>query len=61
MRVLSEGPVIEQETDRVDHAMTGDAFVAIGRGIEAGVLARAVRYHPAHRVLVNGHKTVVFR
>jgi formyltetrahydrofolate deformylase len=58
---LDEGPIIEQETERVDHAMSVDEFVSIGREIEARVLARAVKYHLEHRVLINGHKTVVFR
>jgi formyltetrahydrofolate deformylase len=58
---LDEGPIIEQETERVDHAMSVDQFTGIGREIEARVLARAVRYHLEHRVLINGHKTVVFR
>jgi len=58
---LDEGPIIEQETERVDHAMSVDQFTAIGREIEARVLARAVRFHLEHRVLLNGHKTVVFR
>lgn len=58
---LDEGPIIEQETERVNHAMAVDEFVSIGREIEARVLARAVKYHLEHRVLVNGTKTVVFR
>ena len=41
--------------------MTPDDLVAIGRDIENIVLARAVRYHVEHRVLLNGNKTVVFR
>ncbi len=58
---LDEGPIIEQEAERVDHTMTPDDLVAIGRDIENIVLARAVRYHVEHRVLLNGSKTVVFR
>jgi formyltetrahydrofolate deformylase len=58
---LDEGPIIEQETERVNHAMSVDEFVSIGREIEARVLARAVKYHLEHRVLVNGTKTVVFK
>lgn len=58
---LDEGPIIDQEVERVDHAMTGEDFVAIGRDIENVVLARAVKYHIEHRVLLNGNKTVVFR
>jgi formyltetrahydrofolate deformylase len=58
---LDEGPIIEQETERVTHAMCVEEFVAIGREIEARVLARAVKYHLEHRVLINGNKTVVFK
>ncbi|MCI5050396.1 MAG: formyltetrahydrofolate deformylase [Rickettsiales bacterium] len=58
---LDEGPIIEQETARVEHSQGPDELVAIGRDIESVVLARAVRYHIEHRVLINGGKTVVFR
>jgi formyltetrahydrofolate deformylase len=58
---LDEGPIIEQDVARVDHAMPPDAMVAIGRDVEAVVLARAVRWHSEHRVLLNGTRTVVFR
>ncbi len=57
---LDEGPIIEQETERVTHAMTGDDFVAAGRDIESRVLARAVKYHLEGRVMLNHHRTVVF-
>ncbi len=59
--VLDEGPIIEQEVGRVDHAMTPDDLVAMGRDIESTVLARAVRLHLERRVLLNGNRTVVFR
>lgn len=58
---LDEGPIIEQATERVDHAMSVDEFVSIGREIEARVLARAVKYHLEHRVITNGNKTAVFK
>jgi formyltetrahydrofolate deformylase len=58
---LDEGPIIEQEVERVDHTLTPEELTAVGRDIENVVLARAVKYHIEHRVLVNGHKTVVFR
>ncbi len=58
---LDEGPIIEQEVTRVDHAQTPDELVSIGRDIESVVLARAVKYHCEHRVLLNGNKTVVFK
>ncbi|MGQ3671537.1 formyltetrahydrofolate deformylase [Xanthobacter sp. TB0136] len=57
---LDEGPIIEQETERVSHAMTTDDFVAAGRDIESRVLARAVKYHLEGRVMLNNHRTVVF-
>ena len=57
---LDEGPIIEQETERVSHSMTADDFVAVGRDIESRVLARAVKLHLERRVMLNGHKTVVF-
>jgi formyltetrahydrofolate deformylase len=58
---LDEGPIIEQEVARVDHTHSADDLVAIGRDTECQVLARAVKYHAEHRVLINGHKTVVFK
>ena len=58
---LDEGPIIEQDVQRVDHTLSADDFTAVGRDIECMVLARAVRWHLEHRVLVNGHKCVVFR
>jgi formyltetrahydrofolate deformylase len=58
---LDQGPIIEQDVARVDHAMSVDDMVALGRDIEATVLARAVRFHLEQRVLINGARTVVFR
>jgi formyltetrahydrofolate deformylase len=58
---LDAGPIIEQDVGRVDHAMSAEEFVAIGRDIEANVLARALKFHLEHRVLINGNRTVVFR
>jgi formyltetrahydrofolate deformylase len=57
---LDEGPIIEQETARVTHAMSPDDLIAVGRDIESRVLARAVKSHLENRVMLNGHKTVVF-
>ncbi|MEP5701073.1 MAG: formyltetrahydrofolate deformylase, partial [Sneathiella sp.] len=57
---LDEGPIIEQETERVTHAMSAEDFVAAGRDIESRVLARAVKMHLEARVMLNGHKTIVF-
>ena len=58
---LDEGPIIEQDVERVDHTMSAEDFTAVGRDIESRVLARAVRWHVEHRVLMNGHKSVIFR
>ena len=58
---LDEGPIIEQDIERVHHALTPDDFAAVGRDVESVVLARAVRWHVEHRILLNGRKTVVFR
>ncbi|MGO3127632.1 MAG: formyltetrahydrofolate deformylase [Luteimonas sp.] len=60
-RDLDEGPIIEQDVAHVDHAMTPTDLVRIGSDIESRVLARAVRRHVEHRILRNGHRTVVFR
>ena len=57
---LDEGPIIEQDIARVDHTLSPDQLVAVGRDVEAQVLARAVRWHSQTRVLLNGHRTVVF-
>lgn len=58
---LDEGPIIEQDVTRVDHAFDPDQLIAAGRDVEAQVLARAVKWHSEHRVLLNGSRTVVFR
>jgi formyltetrahydrofolate deformylase len=57
---LDEGPIIEQETARVTHAMSPDDLIAAGRDIESRVLARAVKLHLESRVMLNGKRTVVF-
>ena len=58
---LDEGPIIEQDVERVDHSLTPLDFTAVGRDVECVVLARSVRWHLEHRILINGRKTVVFR
>lgn len=58
---LDEGPIIEQDVERVDHAMNPATLTAIGRDVECVVLARAVKYFIEHRILLNDHKTVVFK
>ncbi|MGV8997840.1 MAG: formyltetrahydrofolate deformylase [Parvibaculaceae bacterium] len=57
---LDEGPIIEQETVRVTHAQSAEDYVALGRDVEAQVLARAVHAHIHHQVFINGGRTVVF-
>ncbi len=58
---LDEGPIIEQDVARVDHSKTVEDLTAMGRDTESQVLARAVKWHSEHRVLLNGHKTVIFK
>ncbi|MGN6389089.1 MAG: formyltetrahydrofolate deformylase [Burkholderiaceae bacterium] len=58
---LDEGPIIEQDVERVDHSMGPETLTAIGRDVECVVLARAVKWFVEHRILLNGHKTVVFK
>ena len=58
---LDEGPIIEQDVARADHTDTVEDLTARGRDTESQVLARAVKWHSEHRVILNGHKTVVFR
>ena len=57
---LDEGPIIEQDVERISHRDTPEDLVRKGRDIERRVLARALRYHLEGRVLINGHKTVTF-
>jgi len=57
---LDEGPIIEQDVERISHRDTPDDLVRKGRDIERRVLARAVRHHIEDRVILNGRKTVVF-
>ena len=58
---LDEGPIIEQEVARVDHAHTPDQLAAVGRDVEAQALARAVRWHAEHRVYLSGDRTIIFK
>ena len=58
---LDEGPIIEQDVARVDHSKTVEDLTILGRDTESQVLARAVKWHSEHRVLINGHKTVIFK
>lgn len=58
---LDEGPIIEQEVERVSHTNSPEEMVEIGHDIESVVLYRAVRWHAESRILLNGNRTVVFR
>jgi formyltetrahydrofolate deformylase len=58
---LDEGPIIEQDVVRVDHRASAPELVAAGRDVESQVLSRAVAWHAQSRILLNGHRTVVFR
>ncbi|MGI5195912.1 formyltetrahydrofolate deformylase [Streptomyces sp. CA-288835] len=57
---LDEGPIIEQEVERVGHEVTPEQLVAVGRDVECQALARAVKWHAERRILLNGRRTVVF-
>ena len=58
---LDEGPIIEQDVERVDHTTTPSQMAAVGRDVECQVLARAVSWHTQNRVMINGTRTIVFR
>jgi formyltetrahydrofolate deformylase len=58
---LDEGPIIEQDVERISHSDTAEALVRKGRDIERRVLARALTWHLQGRVIANGSKTVVFK
>ena len=58
---LDEGPIIEQDVARVDHSHAVEDLTTLGQDTESRVLARAVKWHSEYRVLLNGHKTVVFQ
>lgn len=57
---LDEGPIIEQEVIRVDHARTANQLVSMGRSVEGRTLTHAVQWHAERRVMLDGHRTVVF-
>jgi formyltetrahydrofolate deformylase len=58
---LDEGPIIEQDVQRVEHFHRAEELVRRGTDVECQVLARAVNWHCEHRVLLNEHKTIVFK
>ncbi len=57
---LDEGPIIEQSVERVTHGFSVEDMIAAGRDLESVVLARAVKWHAEHRILLNGGRTVIF-
>jgi formyltetrahydrofolate hydrolase len=58
---LDEGQIIEPDVAWVDHSLNPGELVTVGRDVEAQVLAHAVKWHSESRVMVDGHRTVVFR
>ncbi|MDR2373750.1 MAG: formyltetrahydrofolate deformylase [Bifidobacteriaceae bacterium] len=58
---LDEGPIIEQDVERVDHSISAEDLAHLGQDVERRALSRAVRWHAEHRILLNGARTVVFR
>jgi formyltetrahydrofolate deformylase len=58
---LDQGPIIEQEVARVGHQHDASDLARIGRDLECSALARAIRWHLEHRVLLDGSRTVVFQ
>ncbi len=57
---LDEGPIIEQDFRRVDHRMSPAELARVGQELEAMALARAVRWHVEHRIILRGRRTIVF-
>ena len=57
---LDEGPIIEQDVERITHEASPDELKQIGKDIERRVLTRAVRAHLEHRVIITGRRTIVF-
>jgi formyltetrahydrofolate deformylase len=58
---LDEGPIIEQNVTRVEHASTKSHLVQIGQDVESKTLTQAVRWFAEHRVLLDGQRTIIFR
>ena len=58
---LDEGPIIEQDIERVNHSMSAHQLTQVGSDVESLVLSRAVAAHVQHRILLNGQRTIVFR
>ncbi len=57
---LDEGPIIEQDVMRIDHSDAVEDLVRCGKDVEKAVLARGLRNHLEDRILINGHRTIVF-
>jgi len=60
-RDLDEGPIIEQNVTRVEHASSKAQLVQIGQDVESKTLTQAVRWFAEHRVLLDGQRTIIFR
>lgn len=58
---LDEGPIIEQDIERVSHTMSANDLTQVGSDVESIVLSRAVKAHVEHRIFLNGQRTVVFK
>ncbi len=58
---LDQGPIIEQDVERVNHDFTVEQLRELGQDVERNVLARAVKWHLEDRIIVDGNKTVVFQ
>ncbi|HAV44168.1 MAG TPA: formyltetrahydrofolate deformylase [Halomonas sp.] len=58
---LDEGPIIDQEVQRVNHTYRPEDLVAVGRNTETIALSRAVKYHLEHRIFLDQNKTVIFQ
>ena len=58
---LDQGPIIEQDVERVSHDFTVEQLRDLGQDVERNVLARAVKWHLEDRIIVDGNKTVVFQ
>lgn len=57
---LDEGPIIDQDIERVDHRDNIPTLKKIGQQVERRVLARAVKWHLQDRIIVKDNKTIVF-
>ncbi|MCO4293691.1 formyltetrahydrofolate deformylase [Solitalea sp. MAHUQ-68] len=57
---LDQGPIIEQDVNRVDHSCSLEDMINLGKDVEKNVLSRGLRYHVEDRILVHGNKTIVF-